>query len=462
MKHHRSLLLLFATYPCPATLIAQDAPAEPRALLAAYMDAEVQAHQFQGAVLVVRDGEPLLRSAYGPANAELEVLNTPETRFRLGSITKPFTAMAVLLLRDQGKFDLDDSIGKHLKDAPKHWNNVTIRHLLTHTSGIPSFTGFTDYPKRMHEPTSVADMIGRFHDHPLEFTPGGKFAYSNSGYFLLGALIEEVSGQSYEQFLSESVLTPLGLENTGYDRLQSNIPHRASGHVRRPDGTLGNAMFIDMSIPFSAGALYSTVDDLAHLDQALRTGALLSPESHAEMIRPERNQYGLGWFLGNRAGHAHIGHGGGINGFATAFDRYPEDKLCVVVLSNLENSQVEPIAENLAKIAFGEKVDLPRVRTAISVAPEILDKYVGRYRLMPTMTFDVRRDGDHLVGEPSGQPAVPLFAESESLFYPKVVDATIEFVANDQGEIDALILRQSGREIRAPRVNDSPDQSKAP
>lgn len=445
------LLALLAAAPA-----AQDAPPANEAVasrLAAYMDAMADARGFTGSVLVARDGAPLLRKSYGWASPEHRVPNGPETRFRIGSTTKPMTALAILLLRDRGQLELDDPIGRHLKDAPDAWSGVTIRHLLTHTSGIPSYTSLPDYRDRMREESTVAKMIARFRDLPLEFPPGERFAYNNSGFLLLGALIEEISGRPYERFLGEEVLAPLGLTATGYDHPEELVPNRAQGLRLKPDGSLAPAAFLDMGQPFSAGALYSTVDDLARLDAALRDGKLLSAESHAEMTREHRQNYGLGWFVGERDGRRRVGHGGAINGFSSAFDRYPDEKLCVVVLSNRENMNVDEIATRLADIAFGKAVEPPTRRAEITVAPEVLDRYVGRYRLRPDMVFEVRREGGGLVGEPESQGPAPLFAESPTVFYPKVVDATIEFVVEGDGPASALILRQGGREIRAPRID---------
>lgn len=433
-----------------------DESAELASKLAAYMDAQVEVKHFSGAVLVERDGKPLLRKAYGKANLEHDVPNTPETRFRLGSITKSFTAMAIMVLQEQGKLNVEDPVSKQLPATPEAWKDVTIRHLLTHTSGIPSFTSFPDNAKRKRERTTVHQMIERFRDLPLEFAPGERFEYSNSGYFLLGAIIERASGKSYEAFLQEAVLDPLGLKDTGYDHHETVLPRRASGYEIGPDGKPRNSDFIDMSVPFSAGALYSTVDDLARWSDAFDTKKLVSTEAHEAIATPFKDNYAYGWTVSERNGHKRIGHGGGIDGFVTTLDRYPDDKLRIVVLSNLGNTNPGAIGAALAAIVFGDSYELPRERKEISLAPEVLDRYVGRYRLLPQLELTFKKEGDKLIGQPTGQRPAELFAESETTFFLKVVDATVEFVKNDEGKVTGLIFKQNGRDLKGERLPDEP------
>jgi CubicO group peptidase (beta-lactamase class C family) len=255
-----------------------------------YMNQCVKIKDFSGAVLVSKDNETLFAKGYGFANAEHEVPNTTRTKFRLGSITKQFTAMAILILQEQGKLKLDDPVGKYIDDSPKAWEGVTVHHLLTHTSGVPSYTDDLLYGLKMMMPETVTSMIKRFRDKPLDFKPGEKFHYSNSGYFLLGAIIEKVSGEKYEAFLKKAIFDPLGMHDTGYDHAATVLPGRASGYSRKGDG-LRNAEYLDMSQPYSAGSLYSTALDLARWDRALRDGKLISKASYAKMYTPVKSDY---------------------------------------------------------------------------------------------------------------------------------------------------------------------------
>ncbi len=234
------------------------------------VQAYVKKGEFSGAVLVAKDGAPLVSKGYGLANRELDVPNTPRTKFRLGSITKMFTAMAILHLEEQGKLAVTDPVCKHVPDCPPAWAKITIHHLLTHTSGIPNFTSLPDYPKTMAAPSAVNQTVARFRDRPLDFDPGEKFRYSNSGYVLLGQVIEKVAIESYGAVLKRTIFEPLGMKDTGYDSGAEIIPRRASGYSRQAE-RFRNAMYIDMSIPHAAGGLYSTVEDLLIWDQALDT-----------------------------------------------------------------------------------------------------------------------------------------------------------------------------------------------
>jgi CubicO group peptidase (beta-lactamase class C family) len=422
------------------------------ARISEYMDAAVAADHFSGAVLVAKDGRVVFAKGYGFANAEHQVPNTPETRFRLGSITKQFTAAAILILRDEGKLAVDDPLSKHLADAPAAWESVTIHHLLTHTSGIPSYTDHPTYRQLMAQPETVDSMIARFRDLPLEFEAGSKFKYSNSGYFLLGAIIEKVSGKSYEAFLQEAVFDPLDMKQSGYDRSAPILEHRAAGYERQGDGQV-NAPFLDMSQAYSAGALYSTVGDLLKWDQALKDGKLLSKESMAAMFQPFKNNYAYGWAVDERFGRKRTGHGGGINGFATDFQRFPDDGVCVAVLCNVVPARPGKVAGDLAAIAFGEQVELPKVRVAAVVDPKIYDDYVGKYSLAPDVTVTITKENDRLFGQPTGQAKAEIFPESETKFFLKVVDADVTFVRVD-GKVTHLILNQSGRQTKAMRIQE--------
>src|SRR5947199_5748194 len=268
---------------------AQDAVARMEELVQSY----VTAKQFMGSVLVAQQGKVLLSKGYGSANLEWEIPNSPTTKFRLGSITKQFTAASILLLEEQGKLKLDDPVKKHMSDAPAAWDKVTIFHLLTHTSGIPSFTSFSDYREKESQAMTPEKLVAWFRDKPLDFQPGEKWDYSNSGYVLLGYLIEKISGQSYADFVEQNIFKPLGMKDSGYDSNSAIIAHRAAGYMPTPKGPV-NASFVHMSIPLSAGALYSTTEDLLRWEQGLFGGKLLKAESLQKMTAPFKRDYAFG------------------------------------------------------------------------------------------------------------------------------------------------------------------------
>jgi CubicO group peptidase (beta-lactamase class C family) len=441
------MLRLLALFCLCSLVPAQD--------IAEKVDEYIQAHmkmgQFNGSVLVARDGKVLVSKGYGMANIELEVPNTPRTKFRLGSITKQFTAMAIAQLAERGKLSLDDLARKYVPDAHQSWDKVTIRHLLTHTSGIPSFTGFPDYRKLKLERTTPAQIIARFKDKPLEFEPGEKFTYSNSGYYLLGYIVEKASGMSYDAYLRQNIFNPLDMNDSGEDSNTAIIKRRATGYTRRGE-TWMNADYIDMTIPGGAGALYSTVEDLYRWDQSLYTDKLVSRKMIDTIFTPVKDNYGFGWFIEKRRDRRVISHGGGIEGFNTIIGRYPDQHVCVIALSNLNSGVLGRIGNDLAAIAFGEAYEVPRPRTEVSLNPTMFDSYVGKYELRPGVVLAVSRDGDKLMTQLTGQPQAQIFPESQTKFFLKVVDAQLTFVKTADGRVTEVILHQGGRDQAARRI----------
>ena len=436
-----------------ALLLAAAALAQDVSRMDQVVQSYVSNKTFMGSVLVARGSEVLLSKGYGSANLEWNIPNLPATKFRLGSVTKQFTAASILLLEERGKLKTDDLVKKFMPDAPAAWDKITIYHLLTHTSGIPNFTSFPDYKSLEPFAATPEQLVARFRDKPLDFQPGEKWSYSNSGYVLLGYLLEKVSGESYEKFVQENIFGPLGMKDSGYDSNSAIIPRRAAGYAAGKDGPV-NAGFIHMSIPFSAGALYSTTEDLLRWEQGLFGGKLLSAASLARMTTPFKDDYACGVSVRTVSGRKVIDHGGGIEGFNTFLAYYPEDKLTVVALANLNGDAPAQIVKRLAAVAHGEKVELPSERKEITVAPNILEQYVGTYQLAPKIDMMITLEGGQLISQVSGQGKVPLFATSETKFFPKVVDAEIEFGKDDKGAVAYLVLHQGGRDMKAPRTSD--------
>ncbi|MDB5242452.1 MAG: serine hydrolase, partial [Spirosoma sp.] len=296
-----------------------------------------------------------------------KIPNTPDTRFRLGSITKQFTAMLIMQLVEQGKLKLDGKITDYLPDYPKiTGDKITIHHLLTHTSGIPSYTGFPKFFENdSRDPYTPEAFIKKFADLPLEFEPSTKFSYDNSGYFLLGVIIEKVTGKTYATVLKENIFTPLKLSDTGYDLADPLIVKRAAGYEKRNGGYV-NAPYLDMSIPYAAGSLYSTVEDLYRWDQALYTDKLLPAKAKETMFTPFLANYAYGWGVGKtKVGQLKdslllIEHGGGINGFNTLISRVPKDRQLVILLNNTGSAPLNTIRTNILNILYGQPVDPPK------------------------------------------------------------------------------------------------------
>lgn len=402
---------------------------------------------FMGSVLVARDGKVILDKGYGMANLELDVPNTPDTKFRLGSITKQFTAAAILLLEERGKLKVDDRLTTYVPDAPQSWGRITVFNLLTHTSGIPNFTSFADYNTIKLSPRSAAAAVSAVRDRELDFGPGEQYNYSNSGYVALGAIIEKVSGQSYEQFLTENIFTPLGMKDSGYDSNAAVIKRRASGYMRLPNGSYVNAGYINMTIPHGAGALYSTTHDLLKWEQALFAGKVVSKASLDRMTTAFKNNYGFGLATMISKGRRVITHTGGIDGFNTAMTYYPESKTVVVALGNVQGSAPSAIADHLGALMHGDTVVLTSERKSISVPATTLAKYVGQYQIAFDDVITISLEGDQLFRRVNNGVKQPIFPEGETMFFLKVMDQQIEFAP----DASYLVLHQNGRDQKAPR-----------
>ncbi len=315
-----------------------------------YLSKLTKARLFSGSVLIARNGKVLVRKGYGEADRQKHLVNTAQTKFRIGSLTKQFTAVATLILQAQGKLNVHDRICTYLSECPNPWQNITLHHLLTHTSGIPDFTSFPDFQTTMRSPSSPIPTIARFKDKPLDFQPGEKFSYSNSGYVVLGAIIERASGATYEAFLRDNIFTPLQMVNSGYDHNNGDLA------VGYRDQTSVPANFIDMSIPYAAGGLYSTVEDLYRWDQALYTDKLIPKNLRDQMFTPFGGfGYGYGWGIGKDGDRPVASHVGGVQGFSSFIARYPNDKVVIIVLGNREDVNSGAIGVQLAKIVFGKK-----------------------------------------------------------------------------------------------------------
>ena len=332
---------------------------------------------FTGSALVARGGKVIFSKGYGMANAEWDIPNTAQTKFRLGSITKQFTAASILLLQERGKLSVQDPVCKYVAECPKAWEPVTIHHLLVHTSGIPSYTDVKspeEFRKMSLTQVTPAGFVDSFKSKPLEF--------------------------------------PVG----------------------------------DMTVPYAAGSLYSTVEDLFAWNEALFSDKLISAKSREAMMTADKNNYAYGLVVNQQHNRKMVSHGGGINGFNTIPARFPEEKITVVVLRNADYGILGPgkISNDLAAILLGEKYEIPRERVAVKVDPKIFDAYVGEYELAPNRVFIVGKEGDKLMAAPKGRPQAELFPESETKFFLKIVDAQVTFVKDDKGAVTHLILHQGG------------------
>jgi CubicO group peptidase (beta-lactamase class C family) len=373
---------LLAILAFQTSAFAQDKAAKIDQLISLYH----KYGQFNGSALVADNGKVIYKKGVGLANMEWNIPNTPDTKFRLGSITKQFTATLILQLAEQGKIKLDGKLIDYLPEYRKDTGaKVTIHNLLSHTSGIPSYTSLPGFFANVsRNPFTVDDFIKKYASGDLEFEPGTKFVYDNSGYFLLGALIEKVTGKPYEQVLKENIFDPVGMKNSGYDHWKTIIGKRATGYTQTPRG-YETAPYLDMSIPYAAGSLYSTVEDLYLWDQALYGEKLLSAKSKELMFKPNLNNYGYGFVIMNatlapptKLAVPVIRHGGGINGFNTTLLRMTNEKRLIVLLDNAEHGQyLDKMALGIMSVLYDQPYDAPKQSIATVLIKSILEKDVA-------------------------------------------------------------------------------------
>ncbi|PCI94921.1 MAG: serine hydrolase [Flavobacteriales bacterium] len=334
--------------------------------------------QFNGSVLVSENGKVIYKKGFGMANMEWDIPNEANTKHRLGSISKQFTGMLIMQLVEAGKLKLDVPITTYLTDYPKETGNtITLHHLLTHSSGIPNYTSFKDFRAIQRDYYSPTEFVKTFADSTLNFKPGEKFSYSNSGYFLLGVIIEKVTGKTYEEVLQDQILTPLNMTNSGFDHHSTILKNRATGYEKY-GSTYINAPFLDMALPYAAGALYSTVEDLYLWDQALYTNQLLTKENMELVFTGYLNGYGYGWgigkqLMGNNSDSSIVNeHQGGVNGFHTIISRNTTDNNLVVLLNNTGGAALNEMKDAIYGILYGTDYKMPTKSLATELMNIIL------------------------------------------------------------------------------------------
>ena len=418
-----------------------------------FVAAHMKAHEFTGTVLLAKDGKPVFLKSYGYANREWRIPNTPDTKFSIGSITKSFTSVLIMQLREQGKLKLEDSVCLYITRCPDTWKPVNLHHLLTHTSGIPSYTSIGAWAQKRTMPHTTDQVMDYVRDLPLQWTPGERYAYNNSGYFLLGMVIEKVTGRKYEEALKALILTPLGLTDTGYNWPGPIIPKRAAGYAGRGEA-VRNAAPIDMQHPFAAGAIYSTAADMLKWEQALYGETLLPEAAKTLMWTPVLQNYGYGWDIEASSpqtfGHARVGHTGGGYGFGAVLTRVPEPRLTVIVLGNTESAPESAIVNGILAIYYGQPYTIPP--PPLVLEPAVLDKYAGRYEPAPGVELIFTREGRTLFYQPPGQNPLALIAETQTKFAVDGGPVSFEFVAGPDGAISHVLLSRPGGTRPAKRI----------
>jgi len=423
-----------------------------RVLKESYLSAEPGA-----AVLVVERSKVIFKGGYGMANMELGVKIGPQMVFRIGSITKQFTATAIMMLVDEGKISLSDPLNKFFPKYPINGDVVTIEHLLHHTSGIKSYTSMAKWRPLMKTDLTVQKMIDIFKNEPVDFKPGERFLYNNSGYFLLGAIIEKVSGKTYQKFIRQRIFDPLGMKNSFYGSHSRIILNRASGYQKKGNGFI-NADYLSMTQPYSAGSLLSTVDDLYRWSRSLFSGTFISAKSLKAMLTPgslnggEFTGYGFGFSISKIKGNSLVSHGGGINGFITYAMYLPEKEIFIAALTNCVGHKIRPtfVAQRIALILLGDPY---RPKKAIKLPSHKLDQVVGTYKISETKSRKVIREGDKLFTKRSGGRKMRVFAASETEFFYENSFSYFTIVMNKKGQVVKMVMHTLQGDDEAVKIN---------
>ncbi|WP_185956504.1 serine hydrolase [Changchengzhania lutea] len=546
IKSLKTLFLLLVTLGISYLSEAQNLEQQ----IDAFMASEYKANEPGASVLIARDGKTIYKKAFGQANLELNVPMTTQNVVEIGSITKQFTAVAILMLEEQGKLNINDIITKFIPDYPTMGKTVTVHHLLNHTSGIKSYTGMKDFRKMAATDMTPLELIDVFKNEPMDFDPGEDFRYNNSGYILLGYIIEVASGQTYEDFIEKEIFQKLGMYNSYYGSKKEIIEHRATGYSMADNGYV-NADYLSLTLPYAAGSIMSTVDDLLIWQNAIVNNKLIKKSSLEKAIRgSELNSgkhisYGYGWFEDDVNGSNAYQHGGGIFGYTTMGIYLPEEKLYVAGLTNCNCKDISGVITKIAAMAinkpFPKKEDAvslseeqqqkwlgayqfdnvvryvtltdgqlysqregstnleiypmspntfifengttsytfsmkdgkkqalfkgsgqevigveidkaaPEPKKEITLSPDALVQYIGKFELQPGFIITVTTNDGRLFAQATGQPQFELFAEDEDTFFLKVVPASVDFNKDNEGNIESLTLHQNGQHMEGKKI----------
>ena len=409
---------------------------------------------FSGSILIAKGGKVLLSKGYGMANYELSVPNSARTKFHLASVSKTFTAAAIMILQERGKLNVRDPLTKFIPDYP-NGERITLHHLLTNTSGIANVNNFPEYASQSKFPHTPADLVEMFKQKPLDFEPGTRgYTESNSNYNLLAYIIERLSGQSYGEFLKQNIFDPLGLRETSHDGdPRALLTNKAAGYMPAGLNDLENVPYMDWSIKTGNGSVYSTIEDLYRWDRALYTEKILKKSSLAQMFKEE-----YGWFNGKRLNRNVVRMNGRSPGFQSEIQRYLDDDVCIIVLSNNYAPTSSVIATDLARMVFGEKYEIPKLVKPPRLDAKVLDAYVGRYQFgpdffVPRGSYTIERRNDQLVVNNPGAFAT-LVPQSETEFFDRPFWSMIIFVKDNSGKVTHLLWRYGGTDYRAERLKE--------
>ncbi len=444
------LLSITTFFLCTTLIIALPGnPEQQKAEIDEYLSSIYRPNMPGAAVLAVKNGKIILRKGYGQADMELNVPVNPEMVFRIGSITKQFTSVGIMMLVEEGKVKLEDLITVYLPEYPLKGRKVTVWHLLNHTSGIKSYTSMPEFRKMMRTDMEVDKLIDVFKDQPFDFEPGEKFLYNNSGYVLLGAIIEKVSGQKYADFVKNRIFNIAGMKNSIYGEAAQVIRNRAKGYGRNDKGIV-NSSYISMTLPYAAGSLLSTVDDLYKWNRSLNEGKLISESSlrkvykRSKLNNGKEISYACGFINIDFNGYKEIHHGGGINGFITNKLYIPEEDIFVVVLSNSTGNKISPqfVSQWIATLLLGKPYSEDNIKL---LSEKELDEYVGVYEISKDDERMVTREGNKLYTQRTGSMKLEGFNKSYDTFFYKNSFSWFTFERDKKdGKVIAITMHSLG------------------
>lgn len=416
-----------------------------------HFQAATDKNWFMGSVLIYKDNKVVLSKGYGMANIENQVPNTPSTKFRIASVTKQFTAALVLMLQENGFLSTEDPIRKYFPDFPQG-DKITIHQLLSHTSGIMELSTLKEIDSLTLNALPIDYYIQYIKNKPLDFEPGSKFKYSNTGYMILTRIIEKASGKTYMTLLNEKILTPLGMTSTGMDEAELIVLNRASGYYLNQKNEIRNAPYVYLPTLGGAGSLYSSTEDLLKWTMAIQQKKLLTVTSWDKITKANLGNYGYGLLITEINKRSVWMHGGGVQGFASQFIYYPNDNAVIILLKNIENAPRIFNAQAMAHaVLFGEPYTFPIEKKAIILSQDIIASATGEYEFQQGFKMVITRENSRIFVQIQGQPKLEAFAENETTLFFREIDATC-VIQKSGKQVTGLVLKQGGRELTSKKV----------
>jgi CubicO group peptidase (beta-lactamase class C family) len=444
MKKYQAFL---ATLLLAGAVQAQSLSTKIETLVNAYHNT----HQFNGSLLVAQHGTIIYKGGVGFKNAGTGAVNTENSIFQIGSVTKQFTSAVIMQLQQEGRLSVLDHLDKYLPGFP-NGNRITIEQLLTHTSGLHNYTDDTDFQKAdLTKPYDDTTLLSRIGKYALDFPPGTSWKYSNSGYIMLGLVIKKVTGHPYEQEVRRRIFQPLGMTHSGFDFMHLADTNKTQGYFRLDEEAATPSFAIDSTIAYSAGAIYTTVGDLYKWERGISANKILTAASWKAVFTPHQHKYGYGWGIDTAYGNTIMNHGGSIPGFFSYIARIPAEDLVVIAIDNSSQPK-DNLVHALVALVLNQPYKVPAIPKETVVANDTLKQYVGEYELAPNFTLTITLGTNGLRAQGTGQDAFDLFAEKENLFFVKVVVAEVEFFKDANGAVDRLILYQNGQQVKGKKI----------